>query len=94
MLEVEFVCSGSGAIVGIGKADSVTKAQSVEHETLNLGVVGSSPMLGAIVRIGKGGFLCCKQGSAETSRFYSLFSLNLYKFTYSNYEVHLAIINQ
>ena len=46
------------------------------------------------IRIGKGGFLSCKQGSAEKWHFYSLLSLNLYKFTQSNYEVHLAIINQ
>ena len=39
-----------------------------------------------IVRNGKRGFLCCKQGSAETWRFYSLLSLILYKFTQYNYE--------
>ena len=51
-------------------------------------------VLDSCVRIGKGGFLSCKQGSAETLHFYSLFSLNLYKFTQSTYEVHLAILNQ
>ena len=36
--------------------------------------------------ITESGLLYCKQGSAETWHFYSLFTLILYKFTQSNYE--------